>query len=221
MSLRDRLEEENARHAGHAPLQAALREVLAHIAQSGALEHALNLGETFPDFLLPDAGGRLVARDALLSRGPFVLAFLRGGWCPYCALAFAALAEAEPGFAARGVRVLVATPETGGRARDLQSAHAQGSGITVLTDVDHGLAAACGLLYRIPESYAALLGGFDVDLGERQGNSARMLPVPATFLVGADGLVRWRHLDADFTRRAEPADILAALDAASGAQAAP
>jgi peroxiredoxin len=221
MSLSDRLKEERARHAGHAPLQASVREVLAHIAQSGAIEHALGLGEAFPDFLLPDAEGRLVARDALLAQGPFVLAFLRGGWCPYCALAFAALADAEPALAARGARVLVATPETGGRAGDLQHARNQGSGIAVVTDVDHGLAAACGLLYRIPESYAALLGGFGVDLGERQGNSARMLPVPATFLVGADGRVRWRHLDADFTHRAEPSDILAALDAVSGAQASP
>jgi peroxiredoxin len=221
MSLRDRLEALRAGMAGDAPLQAAARDLIARIVEAGALDQALDVGEPFPDFLLPDAEGRLVARDGLLAEGPFVLAFLRGGWCPFCEMAFAALVAAAPEVKARGARLLVAMPETGGRAQDLKRAKAAGAPVEVLIDVDHGLAAACGVLCRIPDSYMTVLGGFGVDICERQGNTLRMLPVPATFVVGANGLVRWRHLDADFTRRAEPADILAALEGASARSAAP
>jgi peroxiredoxin len=221
MSLRDRLEGLRAGMQADAPLQAAARELIARIVESGALEQALGVGEPFPDFLLPDTEGRLVGRDALLAEGPFVLAFLRGGWCPFCEMAFAALAAAAPEVRARGARLLVAMPETGGRARDLRRAKAANAPVEVLIDVDHGLAAACGVLCRIPDSYMAVLGGYGVDIGERQGNTSRMLPVPATFVVGAEGRVRWRHLDADYTRRAEPADILAALDGASRPNPAP
>ena len=52
---------------------------------------------------------------------------------------------------------------------------------------------------------------FGVDLGERQGNPAWLLPVPATFVLDREGRVTWSHVDADFTRRAEPEDVLEAL----------
>jgi len=212
--LEDRLEEKRRALAGHARLAGALRAVVEEIRRTGALETALAVGEEFPDFLLPDAQGRLVSRAALLSRGPLVVAFLRGGWCPYCALVVAALAEAREEFAARGASVAVATPETGGLARDLLDiAPGAAEALTALADVDSGLAASCGILYRVPDAYLEVLGGFGVRIGERQGNAALVLPVPATFVVGRDGRVVCRHLDPDFTRRAEPADLIAALDA--------
>lgn len=206
MTLEARLAAERAKRAENASLQTAFRDVLDALARGGALEGALAPGEAFPDFLLPDAEGRLVARDALAE--PFSVSFLRGGWCPYCI----AMLEALEGVAAparvAGAQVLAVTPETGGLALDMKHAHAPG--VTVLSDVDSGLAAACGVLYRIPESYRALLAGFGIDLAARQGNAAWILPVPATFVVRG-GRVAWRHLDANFTRRAEPEDILRAL----------
>jgi peroxiredoxin len=209
MTLETKLAAERQKRAGNTPLQAALREVIAGLA-GGVLEHALRVGEPFPDFLLPDAEGTLVSRDALLARGPLIIAFLRGGWCPFCTTYLAALMEALPAIRAAGGSLAVATPETGGRALDMQRFHQ--ASCAVLADVDSGLAAACGVLFRVPYSYRAVLEGFRIDLTERQGNSAWVLPVPATFVVGRNGRVIWRHLDADFTRRAEPADILHALE---------
>jgi len=206
MSLETRLAEERARRAGSAPLQAAIRDVLETLARGGALDGALTPGEAFPDFLLPDAEGRLVARDALPSA--FSVSFLRGGWCPYCSATLEALGAVAGRAADAGARLVAVTPETGGLALNMKRAHAPG--VTVLSDVDSGLAAACGVLYRIPDSYRTLLSGYGIDLAARQGNAAWILPVPATFVV-REGRVTWRHLDANFTRRAEPEDILRAL----------
>ena len=209
MTLEARLAEERAKRAGNAPLQAALRDVLAPLARGGALDGALRVGEAFPDFLLPDAEGRLVARDALLARGAFSLSFLRGGWCPYCNVMLRALEGVAEAAAAAGATLVAVTPETGGLALDTKLG--QAPSVTMLADVDSGLAATCGVLYRVPGSYRAILSAVGIDLTLRQGNPAGLLPVPATFVVGRDGRVTWRHLDADFTRRAEPADILRAL----------
>ncbi|MBY0336543.1 MAG: AhpC/TSA family protein [Acetobacteraceae bacterium] len=213
MNLEERLAGERAKRADHLPLRAAIRDMLDMIATTGALDHALMPGDPFPDFLLPDAEGRLVARDALLASGPLVVAFFRGGWCPYCAVTLDALQQALPAFRAIGATVAAATPETGGLALDLKRQRAPE--ILMLADVDSGLAASCGVLFRIPDSYRLLLSGYGVDLAQRQGNGAWVLPVPATFVVGQDGRVVWRHLDPDFTRRAEPAEILAAVGCAA------
>ncbi len=216
MRLEERLDAKRRALAGHAKMAAALRAVIDDILRTGALASALGVGEGFPDFLLPDTDGRLVSREALLARGPLVLAFLRGGWCPYCSLAVAALAEARDEIGARGASVAVATPETGGLARELFTAGpGVAESVAVLADVDSGLAAACGVLFRVRDAHLDALGGSSIRLAERQGNAALVLPVPATFVVGRDGRVVFRHLDPDFTRRAEPADLLAALDGAS------
>lgn len=209
MTVESELAEQRQKLAGRAALQEAVRDMLSALADSGALDGALEVGGEFPNFLLPDAEGALVSRDRLLARGPFVLAFLRGGWCPYCAIALRGLLRAQGEFARRGAALCVATPETNGRALDLKRAHE--AGCAVLSDVDSGLAAACGVLFHVPPGYRGVLEGVGIDIAERQGNAAGVLPVPATFVVGRDGLVRWRHLDPDFTRRAEPSDILAAL----------
>src|SRR5437879_12360875 len=47
---------------------------------------APGVGDRLPPFLLPDDGGRLISLDELLGRGPALIAFHRGHWCPYCQL---------------------------------------------------------------------------------------------------------------------------------------
>ena len=72
---------------------------------------------------------------------------------------------------------------------------------------------ACGVVFRAPETYRRRLQARGVDLAERQGNAGWFLPVPASFVVDRSGIVRWAVMDVDFTRRAEPDDILGALAA--------
>jgi len=46
--------------------------------------HALKVGDTAPDFLLPDADGHLHSSEQLCRNEPLVPSFFRGGWCPLC-----------------------------------------------------------------------------------------------------------------------------------------
>ena len=164
-----------------------------------------------PGFLLPSAEGRLVDSGELLAKGPLVVTFFRGGWCPYCSATLEALGAVLPELSRAGGTLVAMTPETGGRA--LAMKHDRGLHYEVLVDVDLAVAMAFGIVFMTPPLYAALLRQRGVDLAERSGNPAWLLPVPAAFLVGQDGIVRRSWVNIDFTQRAEPTEILEALNA--------
>jgi peroxiredoxin len=208
-SLMEQLDELRRVRTGIADVHAAYQAMLAELRRTPFLDRALRAGDHFPDFLLPNAEGRLVAREDLLAQGPVVVTFFRGTWCPYCAIQLAALEVALPAIAAAGASLAAITPETGGRAMQAKARH--GAHYEILADVDQGLGIACGVMFRMPEPYRRLLLSRGVDLEERQGHGGWFVPVPATFVVDQGGMVRWAFMDVDFTRRAEPDDILAAL----------
>ena len=192
-----------------AEIRAAYDEFLDRLDAGQVAAQACKAGDRMPDFLLPSAVGRLVGSGALLAQGPLVVTFFRGGWCPYCSATLEALEAMLPELSQAGGTLVAMTPETGGRALAMQ--RDRGVHYEVLVDVDLAIAMAFGIVFRTPPLYAELLRRRGVDLAERSGNPAWLLPVPATFLVGQDGVVRRTWVNVDFTQRAEPAEILQAV----------
>ncbi|MBV9735819.1 MAG: AhpC/TSA family protein [Acidisphaera sp.] len=198
------------RHLGQsAEVQAAYEAMVGELARGGFIDQVLAVGDHFPDMALPTAEGEMARLAEWWRRGPLVVTFFRGEWCPYCRLVLAALEAALPDIEALGASLIAVTPETGGRA--LAAKRRRGNRYEILSDVDCGLGLGCGVVFQAPVAYRALLRRFGHDLAERHGNDAWFLPVPATFILDREGVVRWRFAEADPTRRAEPADILAAL----------
>ena len=190
-------------------VRAAYVAMVAELASRGLLEHVLATGQCFPDVALPTAAGDFVRLSDWWRQGPVVVTFFRGEWCPYCRLMLAALEEALPEIEAFGARLVAVTPETGGRALAAKARH--GERYEVLSDVDCGLGLTCGVVFQTPRVYRDLLLSYGNDLAERHGNDAWFLPLPATFVLDREGIVRWRFAEVDFTRRAEPADIIDVL----------
>ncbi len=207
--LRDQLEAQ--RRTMSEEVRIAYEISVTELAGTGFTAHALALGDRFPDVVLPNAEGDLVAIADLLHRGPLVVTFFRGIWCPYCRLMLDALVAALPAIAAAGAGLVGITPETGGLALTTKQNH--GAAFEVLSDVDCGLGLGCGVVFRTPDIYRRLLLKYGNDLALRHGNEAWFLPLPAVFVLDPAGIVRWRFVSADFTEQAEPADILAALGA--------
>lgn len=205
--LRDQLE--TKRQTMNDEVRHAYEAMVAELERTDFLTRALQVGDRFPDLVLPNAEGALVSISALLSHGPLVVTFFRGEWCPYCRLMLDALAATLPQIQALGASLVAVTPEAGGRALIAKQNHK--AGFEVLCDVDCGVGLSCGVVFRAPEPYRLLLLKYGTDLAERHGNPSWFLPVPATFVVDRQGIVRWRFLSVDFTERAEPADLLAAL----------
>jgi peroxiredoxin len=170
---------------------------------------ALNVGDTAPDFLLPDADGRLVSSEQLRREGPLVISFFRGGWCPYCTAELCTLQAAKQEFDDLKANLIVLSPDTRNFPRDMKRNF--GLDLQVLADVDHGVAMSYGVLFSVPEEIRTYYSGLGIDLGMRHGTSMWMLPLPATYVVDRSGRIRNAFIEADFTIRQEPIEILAAL----------
>ena len=211
MSLKDELDKLRAASAERFPpetlatMQGATQELIA----SGIAEQSASAGSAAPDFSLPNAHGEPVASEALWGDGPAVVSFYRGGWCPYCNIELKALQDRLPEIEALGARLVAITPETPDNALSTQEKNE--IGFDVLSDDGNRVANAFGLSFRLPEAIVELYKGFGIDLEASNGEASQTLPVPATFVIGKGGKVLKAFVDADYTTRAEPDDVIAAL----------
>lgn len=211
MMLQDKLDQTRA--GWRASLDPADREVLLRTVERLRMlqlaEHALAVGDLLPEFTLPDSRGELVSSTELLARGPLVAAFVRGPWCPYCSLALAALNEARPAIEQQGASLVVISPVQGEEL--LRAANERGLHLRLLTDTDACYARICGVQYEMSDAHAELYRRLGWDVGRLNAGSGYELPVPATYVTGRDGVIAYAFADVDWTRRAEPADILEAV----------
>lgn len=209
MGLKDKLDEIRERTLVNPEIRTVYDDVMRHLGAGESAAAALQPGQPMPAFMLPDSEGRLVASDDLLARGPLVVSFFRGDWCPYCRTMLEAYEAARPEIVAAGGQLVAITPDTGAipaRTRRERNLH-----FAVLSDAESGVALQFGVTFRLPDSYRALLVSRGADLSQRHGNDGWLVPIPGTFVVDRAGIVRATFVDIDFTRRADPDRIVAAL----------
>ena len=210
MSLGEKLDEQWRRTRSGEVLQ-GYEVLVAQLAANGMTEASLKAGDHIPEFALPSVEGRLVSSAELLGRGSLVLSFFRGGWCPYCALELGALQEALPEIEARGAGAAAITPDTGAAFAAVKRDNRLD--FDVLSDVDYGLALLFGIVFKVPDAIRDLYLRLSIDLGARHGNRyAWLLPIPATYIVDRQGMIRYANVDPDFRRRMEPSEIVKVLD---------
>jgi len=177
------------------------------LAASGLAERALRTGDTAPGFSLPTPTGGTVTLDGLLSAGPVVLTFYRGAWCPFCNFALRVLQQHHADITVRGAQLVAISPQIPDESLTLTEKHALA--FDVLSDLGSDTAKQFGISFDLPDDYES----FGFDLQRVNGGHARTLPVPATYVIDRNATIRWSFIDTDYTARAEPSDILAALDA--------
>jgi peroxiredoxin len=166
-------------------------------------------GSLMPDFGLPDQNGHLVSLGSLLAEGPLVLSFNRGHWCPWCRLELRGLAAIHGELQQLGAQVVSIIPET--QAYSARLAADNQLPFKVLTDLDLGYTLSLGLMIWAGEKIRALYTQAGLDLALFHNNDGWFLPIPATFIIGCDGIVKAKTTDPDFRKRMEPQEILAAL----------
>lgn len=171
---------------------------------------ALKIDEKAPDFELADPQGKPVSLHSLLKTGPVVLTFYRGSWCPYCNLQLRALQARLKDIHALGATLVAISPQVpdGSMTQDEISQ----MDFVVLSDQDAQIASQYGIAWEVPEF---LIEHMRVDrnlnLEKINNGNASVLPIPATFVLDSDGVVKWRYVDVDYRTRSEPDDIIEAL----------
>ena len=183
----------------------ATQELIA----SGLAQRALKAGEIAPSFALRDPEGALVSSADLLTKGPLVVSFYRGVWCPYCNMELQALQEALPKFRDAGASLVAISPQTPVNSR--KSVRTNGLGFPILSDTRNDVAAAFGLRFELPGYLVELYKGLKNDLPSFNGDDSWTLPMPARFVIGQDGVIRYAEVNPDYTRRPDPEDMLPVL----------
>jgi peroxiredoxin len=211
MQLEQQLASFKAEFARTAPAgRPALYEAkIEELRASFALEAAIGTDGQVPDFALPDVHGSVVSLSDLLRRGPTVVTFYRGGWCPYCNIQLRAYQAVLPQITALGARLVAISPQLPDGS--LSTAEANRLTFDVLSDVGNHAARRFGLVYALPEELRQALRSNNKALPGINGDESWELPVPATYVIAPDRRVALAHIDVDYRNRLEPASIITAL----------
>jgi len=171
--------------------------------------HALAVGDLAADFELANAQGRPIRLADQLERGPVVLTFYRGAWCPFCNLQLRGLQQALPEIEALRASLLAISPQRPGGSRAMVDQHALT--FEVLSDLRSTVASAYGITFTLSPTDQALFLEVGNDLRGANGDNTWVLPAPATFVIGTDGTIHHARVDSDYTSRITPDEILSAL----------
>lgn len=213
MSLQDKLDalkaEFETKMAPPAVVE-VMHRVTDELIASGQAERALRAGDRAPSFTLPDPDGKPVSSADLLAKGPLVVTFYRGAWCPYCNLDLQALEEARSDIEARGATLVAISQQTAPNSRKSQRTNKLG--FPILGDKDGELAARFGIRWKMPEDLQQIHKQLGADLTAFNGEDSWTLPMPARYVIGQDGLIAYAEINPDYTHRPEPSDIYPVLD---------
>lgn len=189
---------------------AAYEKGIDELRADGIAGRALAIGDTMPGFALPNADGATVRSADLLGRGPLVVTFYRGGWCPYCNLELRAYQAQAARLAAAGATVVAISPEVPDEAAKTAASNALA--FDVLSDAGNAVARSFGLVFRLSDELVEIYRRNGNDLEKRNGDGSWELPVPGTFVVDAGGRVALADVDPDYTRRLDPEQVIAAVE---------
>jgi peroxiredoxin len=212
-TLAEQLDRRRLVSAEHSPdaRKAVMARSLRVLEESGIAGRALSVGDVSPDFVLPDAAGRDVRLSDLLSAGPVAVSFYRGAWCPYCNIELRALQEALDGFHDVGATLVAISPNLPDGSMTVTQRHELG--YPVLSDIGNKIAGEFGLVFQIQDDLVAEYRDMGIDVGRSNGGTGWEIPLPATYVIDQDRTITYAFVHADYRKRAEPVDVIAAIEA--------
>ncbi|MEM6840329.1 MAG: peroxiredoxin-like family protein [Cyanobacteria bacterium P01_C01_bin.120] len=211
MSLTQDLANLAAQNAEQIPqeAQAVMARAGDEIAQLKIEDKSLKTGDRTPDFTLNNALNSSISAADLLKDGPLVIAFYRGGWCPYCNLELRALQQALPAIKEQGAKLIAISPETPDNSLTTQEKNELS--FEVLSDVGNQVARQFGLVFTLPQYLLPIYQSFGIDVAAHNGDENFELPVPATYVVNTQGQIVHHFVNVDYKQRENPENIVAAL----------
>lgn len=184
-----------------------LDSFLADLEETLPRNRPLGPGDEIEPFVLANAAGRSVSSTDLMVRGPLVVVFYRGAWCPWCNLQLKALQDNLDEIHELGAQLVAISPMTPDNT--LTFAEKKGLTFEVLSDQGFQVARSFGLVYELKPAMQAFHEAIGVDLAQFNGDSGLELLTPATYVID-DGVVVAR-VEVDFRNRMDPLEVIAAL----------
>ena len=178
-------------------------QTISDLVARGLSASALREGDVAPDFALPDTHGHVLALKTLLNRGPVVISFYRGGWCPFCNLELRGLQRVLPEIAQLEASLVAISPQLPDNS--LSTEEKNQLTFPVLSDAGNMVAKRFGIVFTLPTALVHANKAIGRDLAEINGEAgATQLPMPATFVLDTSGVIRLAFVEEDWSKRLDP-----------------
>ena len=164
-----------------------------------------------PDFKEKDQNGNEVVLKDLRKKGPVVIIFYRGYWCPYCNKELQKLEDSLQLIKEKGAQLIAITPEKQeGITKTVEKTKAT---YPIITDDELKIMKAYDVAYRVDTKTIDRYKMASIDLAANNGQKpeAVYLPVPAVYIIGKDGEIKYRFFEEDYKKQAAVKDILSNL----------
>ena len=202
------LKEQSAQNVPPAVIEAGLKGI-EEMIKAGIVDKALHAGASMPSFTLSDARGKKVRSDDLLSKGPMVLVFYRGAWCPFCNIYLQSIQGYVEQIEALGGTLVAISGESPDSTLTVEQKNELT--FTVLSDPNFDVARSFNIVYEMPKVVNDVILELGFDLTKYYGTEKAELPLSATYVIDRDGMITYSFLDPDYKKRAEPNDLIAEL----------
>ena len=165
----------------------------------------LKVGDIAPEFTAKDQDGKNVSLKEALKKGPVVILFYRGQWCPYCNKQLSHFTDSLQMLTDKGATVLAITPETAENIK--KTIEKTKTTFSVIEDGGMNIMKSYKVNFVVDEKTIARYKGYGIDFDKANGNNGANLPVPATYIIGKDGKVKYIFFNSDYRKRAFVKDI--------------
>jgi peroxiredoxin len=178
-------------------------------AKSQDKPEGLFINSKASDFKAKDQAGAEVSLKELRKKGPVVVVFYRGFWCPYCNKELRRFSDSLNYILDKGATLVAITPE--GKEGIDSTSKRTGAAFRIITDQDMKISTSYGVNYRVDERTEGRYKNAGIDLKKINSQKEIVLPVPAVYVINKDGYVTYRFFEADYKKRPWVKDILEAL----------
>lgn len=192
---------ESAKNRISPEILSKMLEATQSLKNSELEKEAFNIGDKIEDTILLNNLGDKVSIMDVLGKQPAIISFYRGTWCPYCNLELSTYNELLKD--KNKIKMIAISPE-----RPESSINVENLNFEVLSDIDNKFAKKLNLTFDITETIEDIYDGFGINLEKSQGKKSRLLPIPATYIIDSSGVIVYAYIDADYTKRAEPKDVI-------------
>lgn len=189
-----------------ADINAVMQEETRKQGASNILDSVPKVGDTLADFTLPNHQGDRKSLSELREKGPVVITFYRGGWCPYCNMELRAYQNILAEINETGATLIAISPELPDQS--LTTAEKNQLKFDVFTDISGEYIKEIGLSFTLPESLQHIYPQLGINVEKHNGTGEFTLPLAGTLIVDSEGKITYAFVDTDYTKRADPCEIV-------------
>ena len=179
---------------------------IGSIANAQTDPKGLKVGDVAPMFIGTDQNGQQFSLQAALKKGDVVLMFYRGQWCPYCNKQMSQMNDSLSTITGKGATVVAISPEI--QENVVKTIEKTKASFPVISDVKMQIMKDYKVNFAVPQATIDRYKNFGIDFNVANGENGANLPVPATYVIGKDGKIKYVFFNPDYRKRASIKEIV-------------